>query len=186
MEDEEILDLYYSRNETAIIETNSKYGSYCYSIANNILQSHENSEECVNDTWLKAWNSIPPNRPTFFSAFLAKITRHLAINKFKYEMAIKRGGSVTVVAINELEECISGTYDITSSLDFKELENSLNTFLASLPVRDGNIFICRYFFVMEITEIANKYMLKDNTVSAILSRTRKKLKKHLEKEGYAL
>lgn len=186
MEDQKIIDLYFARNEIAIKESNNKYGSYCYTIANNILRNHENSEECVSDTWLKTWNAIPPSRPGILSAYLAKITRNLAINKFKYDMARKRGGSVTVITIDELEECISGTSDTTAYYDTKELENTLNTFLASLPVRDSNIFMNRYFFVMTVSEIADKYGLKENTVSAVLSRTRKKLKEHLEKEGYIL
>lgn len=186
MEDQKIIDLYFARNEIAIKESNNKYGSYCYTIANNILRNHENSEECVSDTWLKTWNAIPPSRPGILSAYLAKITRNLAINKFKYDMARKRGGSVTIIAIDELEECIRGASDTTAYYDTKELENTLNTFLASLPVRDSNIFMNRYFFVMTVSEIADKYGLKENTVSAVLSRTRKKLKEHLEKEGYIL
>lgn len=183
MQDEMILDLYFARDESAIAETDAKYGAYCFRIANNILALREDCEECVNDTWLRAWNTIPPTRPSIFSAFLAKVTRNLAINRFNYESAKKRNQGVTV-AIDELGEC-TGTETVESVVDINELKNAINTFLGDLPERERNVFIRRYFFADSTSDIASKYSLSEANVLTILSRTRKKLKNHLVKEGLA-
>ena len=184
MEDNQILDLYFQRNADAIKETNSKYGSYCYTIANNILHNKEDSEECVNDTWFHAWNAIPPQRPNRFRMFLAKIIRNLSFNCFNAIHAQKRGGGEIDIILEELAECIAEESDIENEYIAKELEQCIRFFVRALPERDGNIFVRRYFFTDPVSVIAKRYKMTDNHVMVILSRTRKKLKAHLEQEGY--
>ena len=182
MNDEEIIELYFERQERAITETEAKYGRYCRTIADNILHSRQDTEECLNDTWLRTWNSIPPARPSVFSAFLAKITRSLAINRINRENAKKRNRAVTV-ALEELSECVC-TADTEKEFNAKELERAVNTFVFQLNARERNIFIRRYFFVEPVSVIAGKYGLKEGNIMTILSRTRKKLKTYLVKEGF--
>jgi RNA polymerase sigma-70 factor (ECF subfamily) len=182
--DEGIVDLYWQRNEQAIKESNTKYGSYCFSVANHILSSREDSEECVNDTWLNAWKAIPPQRPNKLSAFFAKITRNLSINRYKSKMTEKRGKNEVAIALEELEECIASSSNVEAVLLQNELNDSISQFLYTLSKRDCNIFIRRYFYVQSIEEIAALYRLNESNVLVNLSRTRKKLRSHLQKEGY--
>ncbi len=181
MQDERIIELYFARDEQAIKETDAKYGAYCFKIANNILANQQDSEECVNDTWLRAWNVIPPTRPKILSAFLSKITRNLALNRFNYENAKKRNLYVTV-AIEELNECVE-TNSTEKEVDAKALETGINNFLKDLPERERNIFIRRYYFAESIDTIGDRFSLKGDNVFKILSRTRQKLKTYLVKEG---
>jgi RNA polymerase sigma factor (sigma-70 family) len=181
LQDEKIIELYFARDEQAIKETDAKYGAYCFKTANNILANQQDSEECVNDTWLRAWNVIPPTRPKIFSAFLSKITRNLALNRFNYEKAKKRNFGVTV-ALEELSECV-GTSSAEKEADAKVLEKGINEFLKNLPERERNIFIRRYFFAESTETIGERFSLKDDNVLKILSRTRQKLKTYLVKEG---
>ena len=184
MEDYKIVALYWKKDENAINETSRKYGAYCFAIADNILHNKEDSEECVNDTWLKAWNAMPPQRPTKLQIFLAKITRNLSFNRFNARSAEKRGGGEIVLVLDELAECIASETDVASEYEAKELGQCIRRFVKALPERDGNIFVRRYFFTESITQIAQKYSLTENNVMVILSRTRKKLKAHLVKEGF--
>ncbi len=184
MDDQKIIELYFQRNADAIKETDNKYGSYCFAIANNILHNNEDSEECVNDTWLNAWNAIPPQRPTIFRMFLAKITRNLSFNRFEARNAEKRGGGEIHLVLDELAECIANESDTENEYFAKELEESIRVFVRELPKREGNIFIRRYFFTEPISVISKRYGMTDNYVTVILSRIRKKLKVRLEKEGY--
>lgn len=184
MEDSKIVELYLEKNENAIRETDSKYGAYCFTIADNILHDREDSEECVNDTWLKTWNSIPPHKPTRLRMFLAKITRNLSFNRFNSRTAAKRGGGEIVLVLDELAECIACESDITSEYEARELGQCVRRFVRSLPEREGNIFVRRYFFTEAISEIADRYDLSENNVAVILSRTRKKLKNDLIREGF--
>ena len=183
MEDNQIVELYFQRNADAIKETDSKYGSYCFAIANNILHNKEDSEECVNDTWFNAWNVMPPQRPTRLRLFLAKITRNLSFNRFQAQSAKKRGGGEIHLVLDELAECIAHESNTENECMANELEQSIRLFVRTLPERDGNIFVCRYFFTEPIIEIANRYQMSTNNVMVNLSRTRKKLKAYLEKEG---
>lgn len=185
MQDEQILDLYFDRDESAITETNKKYGAYCHTIALNILHSQEDSQECVNDTWLKAWNAIPPQRPKLFRQFLAKITRHLSFDRYRIDHAQKRGGGEMPLVLEELQNCVDGG-DPATQMEFEELKNQIYRFLQDLPVRDRGIFLRRYFYVEEIPAIARQYYLRESNVRLILSRTRQKLKDHLKKEGFAV
>ena len=184
MEDHEIIELYFQRKEEAIKETDSKYGSYCFAIAENILHNAEDSEECVSDTWLKAWNAMPPKRPNVLRMFLAKITRNIAFNFFNARMAKKRGGEEIHLVLDELAECIANESDTENEYLAKELEQCIKLFVRELPEREGNVFVRRYFFTESVAMIAKRYRITDNNVMVMLSRTRKKLKAHLEKEGY--
>jgi RNA polymerase sigma-70 factor (ECF subfamily) len=184
VEDYKIVALYWKKDESAISETSHKYGAYCFAIADNILHNKEDSEECVNDTWLKAWNAMPPQRPAKLQMFLAKITRNLSFNRFNARSAEKRGGGEIVLVLDELAECIASETDVASEYEAKEIGQCIRRFVKALPERDGNIFVRRYFFTESTTQIAQKYSLTENNVMVILSRTRKKLKAHLVKEGF--
>ena len=186
MEDKVILDLYFARDELAITETDRKYGGYCYSVANRILCSNEDSEETVSDTYLQTWNSIPPQRPSFLKLFLAKITRNLALNRLQKLSAAKRGGGEVDLVLEELAGCIPGPEQIDDQLNAKELASVIREFLDTLPERDQDIFLQRYFFFDDAEIIASRYKLKRTNVNLILSRTRSKLKAHLTQEGYYL
>lgn len=184
MTDKQIIDLYWQREEAAIRESNIKYGSYCHTVARNILSSPEDASECVNDTWLRAWNTIPPTRPGRLDLFLAKITRNLAFDRFKTRSAVKRGGGEMPLILSELQECIADRADVESTVLAEELKQCICQFVRTLPARDGNVFVRRYFFADSIAEIAGRYGLTAGNVTVILSRTRGKLKIQLEQEGF--
>ena len=184
MDDIEIIDMYWERDQKAIYYTSQKYEVYCYKVAVNILKNKEDSEECVNDTWLAAWNEMPPKRPDILKLFLARITRNSAINALKSRMARKRFASEGIVALEELSECIGDGKDISSELEAKELEASIGRFVSQLPEREGNIFARRYFYTEKIKIIASEYGLTKHNVTVILHRTRIKLRNYLIKEGF--
>lgn len=184
--DETILDLYWDRDEQAIAYSNEKYGPYCYTVAYNILKIHEDSEECVSDTWVRSWQAIPPERPSLLKMFFAKITRGLSLDRYRMHHAMKRGGNETALVLDELTECVSGKDDVESQIAYEELVKSINTFLNTSGQRERVIFIRRYFFMEDTACIARKFGLREANVRKILSRTRKQLKEYLEKEGYSL
>ncbi|WP_434311730.1 RNA polymerase sigma factor [Hominifimenecus sp. rT4P-3] len=184
MEDDQIVKLYWMREENAIQETNAKYGAYCFSIANHILSNVQDSEECVNDTWMRAWNSMPPKRPDRLRLFLARITRNLSFDCYKAKTAKKRGEGEIAAALEELGDCISSPFDVEGETLARELAECVNRFLHTLPPRECDVFLQRYFYVESVAEIGEFYDLKPGNVLTILSRTRKKLKEYLEKEGY--
>ncbi|MCM1027832.1 MAG: sigma-70 family RNA polymerase sigma factor [Roseburia sp.] len=184
MEDRQIVELYWQKNMSAISETADKYGAYCFQIANNILQNAEDSEECVNDTWLHAWNAIPPKRPDALRMFLAKVTRNLSFNRFQAKNAGKRGGGEIPLVLDELAECLAGGANVEAAYEAAELEECIRRFVRSLPERDRNVFLRRYFFTEPTAAIAKRYGLTGNNVTVILSRVRKKLRLKLMKEGY--
>ena len=186
MEDKAILELYFARDELAIAETNRKYGSYCFYVANQILGSREDSEETVSDTLWQTWRSIPPHRPDYLKLFLAKITRNLAFTRWRKGSAAKRGGGDTKLVLEELSDCIPGREKVDDRLNLQELAKTIRSFLDTLPERDANIFLRRYFFVEDAETIAARYGMKRATVNVILSRTRSKLKTYLKQEGYDL
>ena len=186
MEDILIIDLYFERNEQAIAETQNKYGRYCYCIANNILANEQDSEECVNDTYVKTWNAIPPQKPNNLKLFLARITRNLAFDKVKNETRKKRGGNNLELALDEVSEIISDGESVEAELESKEFMKRVNSFLYMLPSRDCNVFVSRYFYLESMESIAKKYGLSVANVSKILSRTRVKLKDFLNNEGYSV
>ncbi len=184
MEDHQIVELYWQKNTDAISETANKYGAYCFAIADNILHDPEDSEECVNDTWLHAWDAIPPQRPNVLRMFLAKITRNLSFDRFNARNAEKRGGGEIALVLDELGECLGSETDTEAAYEVKELRRSIQRFVRALPERDGNVLVRRYFFAESTADIAKRYSLAEDNVMVILSRTRRKLKAHLLKEGY--
>ena len=186
MRDTEILALYWERNEQAIAESARSYGGYCQSIAFHILHNREDSDECVNDTWLRAWNVIPPKRPDRLAVFLGTITRTLSLDKWKRKNAMKRGKGEMELALDELAECIPASGSTEEAVEAAELERLINDFLHKLPERDCNIFLRRYWYVEEYGEIAKRYHMNLNTVKTSLFRTRNKLKDYLEQEEIVL
>lgn len=184
MDDGRIVELYWQKNADAITESNSKYGAYCFAIANHILRSKEDAEECVNDTWLNAWNAIPPQKPGNLKIFLAKLVRNLSLNRMDARNAKKRGGGEIALVLDELGECLASDSDVEGAYEQKELGESIRRFVRQLPRRDGDVFVRRYFFIEPVDEIAGRYGMTKNHVMVILSRTRKKLKTYLVKEGY--
>ena len=167
MEDTHIVQMYWDRNETAISESAMKYGTYCTSIAQNILQNPADAEECVNDTWLHAWNAMPPHRPSLLSTFLGKITRNLSF-----------------AGLDELEECVSGKDDIERQWEMKELIAEINQFLQKLPEEKRCMFVLRYWYVDSIGEIADRLGRSENYVSVTLNRICGKLHTHLTERGF--
>lgn len=186
MDDASIVQLYWDRNEQAIPETAAKYGSYCVSIAKNILGNHEDAEECVNDTYLRAWNAMPPHKPGLLSAFLGKITRNLSIQRYRYNTAHKRGGSQTAIVLDEIAELVSGANDAEQELDRKELVRAIDDFLDSIPKSRKNLFVCRYWYFDSISEIANRFGMTENHVSVTLNRLRLTLHNYLLERGFEL
>ena len=186
MEDCKIIELYWQRCETAIEQTQKKYGRYCFSIANNILPNEEDAQECVNDTYLRAWETIPPQYPNKMSAFLGKITRNLALNRYRYYMREKRGCGQIPLVLDELQECIPVANNTEEMIEEKLLVELLNRFLRELPLEKRMMFLRRYWYMSSIQEIANDYEISEGKVKMTLLRIRNKLKQILEKEGIVL
>ena len=184
MEDQKIIDLYWQRSEQAIQETDSKYGGYCYCIAYNILANREDSEESVSDTYLSAWHAMPPRRPGILAAFLGKITRHISIDRWRRRTAETRGGGEVVLALEELNDCLSDGCSAEDAVQKKELTVFINRFLDALPETERNVFLCRYWYVDPVKDIADTFGFSVGKVNSMLHRTREKLRRALEKEGY--
>ena len=185
MEDKQIVELYWARSETAISETEKKYGRYCHYIAYQILCNDEDAKEIVNDTYLKTWNTVPPQRPDPLKPYVGTISRQLSLNRYEAQNTQKRGGQVQIV-LDELSECIP---DNDSGADIGEsvaLSDALNRFIWALPQRTRNIFVRRYFYMSTIAEIAKDFSMKESNVTMHLLRTRKKLEQFLKKEGFDL
>lgn len=186
MGDNDIIQLYWDRDDKAIKLTSEKYGHYCKAIAKNILGSEEDAEECINDTYLKAWNSMPMFWPKQLATFLGKITRNLSFNRYKHNHAEKRGGSEITLVLDELAECVSGTEDVENAVDCKELISNINLFIQKLSPEKRNIFVRRYWYADSVSEIAKAYGMMPANVSKILERTRKQLKTYLTERGFEL
>ncbi len=184
MDDTKILELYFARSEQAIQETDTKYGGLCYRIADNVLNNREDSEETVSDTYLTAWKRIPPTRPKVLSAFLSKITRFLAINRWKADRRQKRGGGEIPLALEELKDCADGREDVERRCESKEMILCYNRFLSQLPKIQRDLFLDRYFYLDSIQAIAQKTGFSESKVKSMLYRTRNKLKDTLAKEEY--
>ena len=183
MEDQKIIDLYFARSETAISETDAKYGKYCYSIAYNILTNSEDAEESVSDTYMAAWKAMPPRRPAILATFLGKITRHLSIDRWRSRSRYKRGGGELVLALEELGDCADSRQDLERVLERKQLAQVFNRFLDALPETERQVFLCRYWYLDPIGDIAQYCGFSVSKVTSMLHRTRGKLRKALEKEG---
>ncbi|MBQ7860129.1 MAG: RNA polymerase sigma factor [Faecalibacterium sp.] len=183
MEDAQIVELYWQRDEQAIAETAARHGRVCYRVAYNILNDRLDAEECVNDTYIKAWHSLPPHRPTGLAAFLCKITRHLSLNRWRDRSREKRGGGETPLALDELAECVSDGSSTEQAVDHNALTRALNDFLALLPAAEREVFVCRYWFLASSQQIGQAFDFSESKVRSMLLRTRSKLKRYLEKEG---
>ncbi len=186
MEDNEIVALYLAREQGAIAESAAKYGKYCFTIAYNILYNHEDADESVNDTWLHAWKSIPPHEPTVLSTYLGKLTRYIALKKWRGKHAQKRGGGEVPLVLDELTETVPAKGDPEEAMDEKELTALLNRFLQELPVTERRVFLCRYWYLDPIASISKQFDFTESKVKSMLLRTRKKLAKALKKEGITL
>ncbi|MBQ3049623.1 MAG: sigma-70 family RNA polymerase sigma factor [Oscillospiraceae bacterium] len=185
MEDREIVERYWQRDSDVIAVTAEKYGGFCMKISENIVGSSHTAEECVNDTWLAAWNSMPQNRPNNLKAYLGKIVRNISFNRYKRTNTLKRGGEIAVV-LDELAECVSGREDVEQAVDENALICGINAFLAELPTDKREIFVRRYWYAESVKDIAKRCGISENNVSVTLNRLRKKLAEHLEREGFVL
>lgn len=186
MNDNIIIKLFWQRTENAIAEVSKKYANYCHSIAYRILCSNEDADECVNDTWLRAWNAIPPELPNRLSTFLGKITRNLSLNRYESMSAKKRGGGMVEIAISELEDCIPSDTSIENEIDDIYMTEQIDRFLDTLPSQSRDVFVQRYWYLCSIEDISADLGINKNTVKSILFRIRAKLKQHLEKEGISI
>ncbi|MBD5080219.1 MAG: sigma-70 family RNA polymerase sigma factor [Ruminococcaceae bacterium] len=182
--DDEIIRLLFGRDEGGLKALSKEYTAYCSKIAFNILGVREDAEECVNDAFLTAWNTIPPNSPEKLSAYLGKLVRNNAINKLERNRALKRGNGACEAVIDELEEVIPSKSSVETSFEAKELMEEIGSFLHSLPQKKRKLFVLRYFCCDSVRDIAAKEGISENSVSVTLNRIRKKLKTHLEKRGY--
>lgn len=184
MEDDKIIRLYWDRNEQAIEESSLKYGAYCSAIANNILYDCQDAEECVNDTWLRAWGTMPPSKPRVLQAFFGKIARNLAFDRYRKLNRDKRGGGSIDLVLDELAECVSGKDDPEGEYLERELIAEINCFIDSLQEIKQSMFILRYWHAYNIPEIASRLGMSRSRVSLELSRIRVKLRAHLNERGY--
>ena len=186
MDDAAIIELYWMRSESAISETAKKYGAYCRKIALNILGNPEDSEECVNDAYLKTWDAIPPQRPVVFPSFLGRITRNISLNRYKARKTVKRGGGEVGLLLSELEECIPSAGDVESEYEAGRIAAAIDDFLYSAGRDNRLVFVRRYWFADSISAISERYGLSESNVKTMLFRTRGKLREHLEKEGISI
>lgn len=183
MEDSQIIDLYWARSQQAIVESQHKYGSYCHSIARGILAVEEDAEECVNDTWLRAWHAMPPQRPGILSAFLGKLTRNLSLDRWRQSRAAKRGGGQVDIALGELEDCLPAPGRPEDHLEEQETAAAISRFLRGQPEVDRALFIRRYWHLEPIAQLARRFDMGEGHVKSRLHRLRLRLKTALEQEG---
>jgi len=184
MDDLQIVELYHNRSEIAVAITEEKYGSYCRKIAHNILLSNEDAEECVNDAYMAAWNSIPPHKPENLKTFLGKLTRNISISRWRAIRAQKNGGGEMFIAFDELTDCAAAFGSVEQIVESKELVDAYILFLDTLPTSHRRAFLLRYWYVEPISSIAERLGFSEGKVKSILHRTRKKLQNHLKKEGF--
>ena len=183
MEDAAIVDLYWQRSDQAIPETDRKYGRYCHTIAYNLCTDHEDAEECVNDTWFRAWNLMPTERPSVLSAFLGAISRNLALDRYRRRTRKKRGSGETVLALDELGDCIPAHDSVERQIEEQELQQAIDAFLSTLSVPERKIFVARYWFVAPVKEIAARLDCSPGKVKTTLYRLRGRLRTYLQEEG---
>ena len=186
MNDSQIVALFLNRDQRAIEETAAKYGKYCYAIAYNILQNHEDAQEAVSDTYLGAWATIPPHKPVKLNTFLGKIARRTALKRWEKDRAEKRGGGEVELALEELSEYISDGITPENHLEKQELTRIMNDFLRKLPQTERQVFVCRYWYLDPIADIATRFSFSQSKVKSMLARTRMKLRSALRKEGVTL
>ena len=184
MEDQQIVDMYLQRDENAVVQTKLKYTIYCRAIALHIMQSPEDADEALNDTWLAAWNSIPPHIPECFRTFLGRLTRNISLNRIRSEKTLKRGAAETRVVFEEVEDWLQSEQNVEQQVSEKALAEEINHFLDSISAAERNVFVRRYWYMQSITEIAEYHSFSESKVKSMLFRIRKKLYAKLEKEHY--
>lgn len=184
MTDNEIISMYHNRNEKAIDETEKKYGKYLAKIAHNVLGNYEESKQCVNDTYMRAWESMPPHFPSVLPAFLAAITRGLSIDVYRKNNAEKRKGSQFALSVEELAECVSGSDSAQDLSELNELSAAISQFLWEQSENTRNAFVARYFFSDSIRDTAKMCKVSESSMKTLLFRTRKALKDYLNERGY--
>lgn len=184
MEDEEIIKLMENRNETSIAELSKKYGGICSGVVRNILGDFTEAEQCLNDTYLKVWDSIPPAKPTSLPAFVVTIARNLALSQLREKRSAKRGGGAKTLSFDELDDLVSGASSVESEAEHRELIEAINKFLYKLPQNKQQLFIKRYWGCCSIEELAREFGMTESNVTVTLTRVRKKLKDHLNKRGF--
>lgn len=183
MDDTAIIELYFDRDQDAIAETDRKYGPLCTKLSYGILSNLQDAEECVADTYLAAWNSIPPQRPDFLKAYLLKIVRNLSLMRLRRRYAKKNGRGEVTLVLEELGDTFASDFSVEKLVEGKEVAKAVSTFLRTLPERERNIFLIRYWYMTPVSEIAAKLGCKESRVKTSLFRTRKKLQDYLKKEG---
>ena len=183
MNDNEIIALFFARKENAISAAAEKYGRYCHTIAHNILSSRPDAEECVNDTYLNAWNSIPPHQPERLAPFIGRIARNLALNRYKSNHAQKRSGDSFAVSLDELDECIPSVERTEDTVMSDVTGKHISNFLRKEPRNARSVFVCRYFYGEAVKNIAERFGYSDSKVKSMLQRTRNRLRDYLQKEG---
>lgn len=186
MEDSEIVELYWRRDEEAVRETQRKYGRYLSKIAQNILSSREDGEEVANDTCLRAWNSIPPNRPDSLTAYLGKIARRLSIDVLRSRTREKRGAGEYALSLSELEECVPGGIGPEEGLELSLLAQAINGYLRTLAPQARDAFVARYFYLDPMKEVASQLGMSESKAKSVLYRTRQGLKTYLTQEGFTV
>ena len=184
MEDSAIVDLYWQRSDRAISETEKKYGAYCHCLAYSICGSEQDAEECVNDTWLRAWNAMPTERPRILSAFLGCLTRNAAIGRYREKHRRKRGGGETALALDELSECLADGTDLEDEIQKRELARLIGAFVSGLKETEQLVFTARYYYLTPVNQIAARLGLSESKVKSMLFRLRGRLRRQLEKEGW--
>lgn len=186
LNDQQIVERYWQRDESALQQTAARYGATLTAVAQRILDDRAESEETVNDTYLRAWNTIPPHRPTQLGAFLAKITRELAIDRYRRRKAEKRGGLQYVLSLDELSECAPGGETVDEALDYALLTEAIGAYLSAQKPAVRQAFVGRYFFALSLQEIADRQGVTLSWVKTTLHRARIGLREHLEKEGFSV
>lgn len=186
MDDNRIIDLYWERSQQAIAESEKKYGTYCRTVARNILDRAEDAEECVNDTWLRAWDAMPPQRPSALQAFFGRLTRNLSLDRWRRERAQKRGGDRVELALEELEDCLAARDRVEEQVDAQNTARLISDFVRGLPKQDGVLFVRRYWYLDDIQTLAKRMGMGQSQVKSRLHRIRLRLKVELEKEGVAV
>lgn len=190
MDDAKIIDLYWKRDEQAIVRTDKKYGVYCKAIARNIVANPSDIDECINDTWMGAWNAMPSERPTALKAFIGKICRNTSLKRWRTMSAQKRGGGEVALSLDELTECVAGDSnaerDALDKLEFERLVRVVDSFLSSLSSEARRIFVCRYWYFDSLSSIAERFGFTESKVKMTLKRTRDALAVCLQQEGVIL
>ena len=185
MEDKRIVEMYWQRDEQALTLTRRKYGAYCHAIALQILHNREDAAECENDTYLRAWNAMPPDRPHALRPYLGAIARRLSLDRWRERKSQKRGGEVAL-SLEELEECVSHPDTVPEAVEAAQVTAVLSDFLRSLPAAECDLFLRRYWYFDSVAQMAKRFGYSESKVKMTLSRTRDKLRAHLEKEGICL